>query len=225
MDNPLSHPVRPDLTAETNHRVANSLALLGGLVRMQARAAGKATQPYSNLEVRLMFDGIAARIATLGQLYRMLAHLPADGAFPLTSHLREVCSILVAAFSSDQQRIRVDHCGPECRVLTRYVQPLTLIVCEILTNAMKYAHPAGAPVHMAITCAPSAGGTLLITVSDDGVGLPEGFNVATDGGLGFQVIRALSSEIGATLTVLSDNLGVTFALRVPLALVANSETA
>ena len=48
-----------DLVAEANHRVANSLALLGGLVRMQARAIGKTSQSYSNAEIRLLFDGIA----------------------------------------------------------------------------------------------------------------------------------------------------------------------
>ena len=77
--NPFNHETtRPsdsskDLVAEANHRVANSLALLGGLVRMQARAIGKNSQTYSNAEIRLMFDGIAARIATIGQLHRMLA--------------------------------------------------------------------------------------------------------------------------------------------------------
>jgi two-component sensor histidine kinase len=37
-------PRQADLVAEANHRVANSLALLGGLVRMQARAIGKNAQ-------------------------------------------------------------------------------------------------------------------------------------------------------------------------------------
>ena len=47
----------------------------------------------------------------------------------------------------------------------------------------------------------------------------------TGGGIGFQIIRALTSEIGASLDVRSDNLGVTFLLRVPQALVANIRTA
>ena len=63
-----------NLLAEANHRVANSLALLGGLVRMQGRGVGKADKPPSKAELRMMFDGIAARIATIGQLHRMLAH-------------------------------------------------------------------------------------------------------------------------------------------------------
>src|SRR5579863_7253704 len=96
-----------DLVAEANHRAANSLALLGGLVRMQARAIGKNSQTYSNAEIRLLFDGIAARIATIGQLHRMLARIPTEGTIPLNTHLREVCANLIAAFSSEQQPVRI----------------------------------------------------------------------------------------------------------------------
>jgi two-component sensor histidine kinase len=214
-----------DLAAEANHRVANSLTLLGGLVRMQAKAAGKAGQPLTNAEVRLLLDGVAARIATIGQLHRLLAHMHGEGTVALNAHLGEICANLIGAFSSEQQPVKIDHGGGECVVLVRHVQPLTLIVCEIVTNALKYSHPAGAPVHLVLHCEPHADGTLELTVSDDGVGLPEGFDPKTDGGLGFQVIRALCGEINASLDVTSDTLGVTFRLVVPDALVANAKTA
>jgi two-component sensor histidine kinase len=214
-----------DLVAEANHRVANSLALLGGLVRLQARAVGKAPQPPSNAELRLMFDGIAARIATVGQIHRMLAHLPQEGPIALNVHLRDVCAALVAAFSCEQQPVHIQHHGPECHVLAKYVQPLTLIVSEILTNAIKYAHPAGVPVAMCLTYEASEDGTLLIAIGDDGVGLPEGFDPSRDGGIGFQVVRALSAEMGAGLAIQSDNLGVTCTLTIPAALVANAKIA
>ena len=220
---PTSQPA--DLIAEANHRVANSLALLGGLVRMKARAIGKAEQAPSNAELRLMFDGIAARIATIAQLHRMLAHMPSEGAIPLGPHLEEICTALVKAFSSEEQPVHINHCGNKCLVLTRHVQPLTLIICELLTNAMKYAHPAGVPVRMSVTCESRPDGTLIVSVADDGVGLPEGFDTSKDGGIGFQVIRALSSEIGAHMDMHSDSLGVTFNFTVPAALVANARTA
>ena len=177
---------------------------------MQARAIGKNSQSYSNAEIRLLFDGIAARIATIGQLHRMLATIPAEGTIALNDHLRDVCASLITAFSSEQQPIRIEYSGADCLVLTRHVQPLTLIICEILTNAMKYAHPAGVPVKMTVGCESRSDGTLVVSISDDGVGLPEGFDLKTGGGIGFQIIRALTSEIGATLDVQSDTLGVTF---------------
>ena len=222
---PILTSLPPDLVAEANHRVANSLTLLGGLVRMQARAAGKAATPFTNAEIRLMLDGIAARVATVGQLHRMLAHIPADGTVLLNTHLRDIAATLVTAFSSDQQPIRIEHSGADCVVLTRHVQPLTLILCEILTNAMKYAHPAGVPVRIAVLCENLSEGMLQLTVSDDGVGLPEGFDAGKDGGLGFQIMRALIAEMNATMEIFSDNLGATFRLKVPQALVANVQTA
>jgi two-component sensor histidine kinase len=105
------------------------------------------------------------------------------------------------------------------------VQSITLILCEILTNAMKYAHPTGIPVKISMLCEASSKDVLEITVSDDGIGLPEDFDTAKDGGLGFQIMRALTTELGATLDIFSDSLGSTFRLSVPNALVANRQTA
>jgi two-component sensor histidine kinase len=192
---------------------------------MQARAVGKSSLTYSNAEIRLLFDSIAARIATIGQLHRMLATMPVEGSIALGPHLREVCGNLVTAFSSAQQPITIDHHTADCLVLTRHVQPITLIVCEILTNAMKYAHPAGAPSRLTLACESKTDGTLTMLVADDGVGLPNGFDPSKDGGVGFQVIRALTSEMGGTLDIHSDDLGTTFRLTVPQALVANARTA
>jgi two-component sensor histidine kinase len=214
-----------DLVAEANHRVANSLALLGGLVRMQARTIGKKSQPTSNAEIRLLFDGIAARIATIGQLHRTLASLPAEGTVPLKDHLADVCANLITAFSTRQRPVVIAHHGSACHVLAHHAQPITLMVCEILTNALKYAHPAGAPARLDVMCESHADGTLAVSVSDDGVGLPEGFDPKKDGGLGFQIIRALAAEIGATLDVQSDALGTTFMIVVPQAAVANARSA
>ena len=110
-------------------------------------------------------------------------------------------------------------------VLTQHVQSLTLILCEILTNAMKYSHPAGVPIQIALQCENLSEGMLQLTVSDDGVGLPEGFNPKKDGGLGFQIMRSLVAELDASLDVRSDALGTTVRLRVPQSLVANKQTA
>jgi two-component sensor histidine kinase len=221
---PITHP-QFALAAEANHRVANSLSLLSGLVRMQAKAVGHANKAFTSAEVRLMLDGIAARVATLGQLHRLLTHMPADGAVSINSHLRDVAANLVNTFSSEQQPVSIHHSGDECLVPTRYVQSITLILCEILTNAMKYAHPTGMPVKISLLCEASPKGALEITVSDDGIGLPEGFDTAKDGGLGFQIIRALAAELGAQLDVFSDNLGSTVRLSVPGALIAKARTA
>jgi len=48
----------------------------------------------------------------------------------------------------------------------------------------------------------------VVEVSDDGVGLPESFDPATDGGLGFQLMRALAAGLDAELEFEHNSLGV-----------------
>jgi two-component sensor histidine kinase len=206
-----------DFVAEAHHRVANSLTLLIGLVRMQAQSVGKSAAALSGAEARLLLEGIAARISTVSQLHRLLAHIPeGDDLVDFGPHMKQVCQTLVEIVSSPQRPICLTQAAENCRVATDQVQPLTLILCEILINALKYAHPADLPVHLAIGCHCDGAGAVVLEVSDDGVGLPENFDTAHDGGLGFKVIRSLSGQIGAQLQIESNDLGLRFRIRLPV---------
>ena len=87
-----------------------------------------------------------------------------------------------------------------CRLRPDQILPLALIVSEAVTNAIKYAHPAGTPVTLKIRCHRDETGALVIAVEDDGGGLPEGLDPAVDGGLGFQAMRMLARQIEAELS-------------------------
>ncbi len=210
----------PDPMAEANHRIANNLSLLVSMVRLQAVAVKKKAEAFSNAEVRQLLDGIAARVNTIGQLHRILAHCDGSGVISLKPHLHDVTDALVTALSSPEQQVHVVHDGGDCLVLMRQVQPIVLILCEIFINAIKYAHPAGVPLIMAVDCQPAADGRLVLTVSDDGVGLPDGFQPGLDGGMGFRVMRGLAAEIGGELQIESTNLGLNFRLSLPASAMA-----
>ena len=67
---------------------------------------------------------------------------------------------------------------------------------------------------------PAADGRLVLTISDDGVGLPDGFMPEQQGGMGFRVIRRLAEEIGGDLQIQSTHLGLSFRLSLPTAAMA-----
>ena len=215
-------PPPSDLVAEANHRIANSLTLLVSMVRMQAASVRRNPGPLSAADVRLMLEGIAARINTISQLHRLLSQVSSDGVTNLKPHLHDVTAALVAALSSEDQLVRVEHSGNDCMVQMRQVQPIILILCEIFINAMKYAHPSGVPLVMAVDCRSASDGRLVLTVSDDGVGLPEGFDLLASGGLGFKVMRSLAAEIGAELQIETSNLGLSFRVSLPSCSMAGS---
>ena len=204
-----------DLVAEANHRIANSLTLLVSMVRMQARTLHRHQAPMSPADVRLMLDAIAARINTIGHLHRLLSQVSGEGVTNLGPHLQDVTRALVAALSSDDRPVRVDYRGGDCLILMRQLQPIILITCEIFINAMKYAHPQGAPLVMTLDCHATGDGRLALTIGDDGVGLPEGFDLAGSAGLGFKVMRSLAAEIGAQFQIVTSHQGLTLRITLP----------
>jgi two-component sensor histidine kinase len=223
--NPLTDTNPAALAAEANHRIANNLALLVGMVRMQAVSIHKKAEGLSSAEARHLLDGIAARINTIGQLHRILSRSAGDSVICLKPHLHDVTDALVAALSSGEQSVKVVHTGGDCLVMMRQVQPIVLILCEIFINAMKYAHPTGVPLIMVVDCISTQDGRLVLTISDDGIGLPEGFDTVTGGGMGFKVMRGLAAEIGAGLEIRSTHLGLSFRLSLPAGAMAGARLA
>ena len=88
-----------------------------------------------------------------------------------------------------------------------------IIVREAVANAIKYAHPTGVEGKLFVACARESNGAIGISMTDDGVGLPENFDPAMDGGTGLRLMRASSERLGAKLTFKSTCLGLVVRLR------------
>jgi two-component sensor histidine kinase len=80
---------------------------------------------------------------------------------------------------------------------------------------VKYAHPAAVKGRIELGCYRRPAGGILIQIADDGVGMPEGFDPAKDGGLGMRMVRMLSDQLGASLTFESTGVGLTVRLLIP----------
>ena len=93
--------------------------------------------------------------------------------------------------------------------------PLALAVAELITNAIKYAHPGGTSGRLWLGCRTTESGAFVVTVSDDGVGLPEGFVPGDGSSLGFRTVRSLMRQIGATISFETDSLGLSITLTLP----------
>ena len=207
-------PFESELLTESNHRIANHLSLLAGLVQMHASAVAKGPQVFDRLQVRAMLQETAGKIVSVGHFHRKLAHRIDAGELGLASYLIGYFNDLVWSLSIDGQISVVERLESGCNVSPECAQTLMLIVGEIAMNALKHAHPAGLPTCISLSCTHS-GDAVIVEVADDGVGLPEAFDVQCDGGLGLQLIRSLSAKLNAELQIESDCLGLTFRLRLP----------
>lgn len=206
----------PDLAeAEANHRIANNLSIVAAYLRLQSAEAAAQSRPIAPIDVRDMLREAAARIETIGRLHRRLAGAPGHGSVDLAGFLDDLCSDAAAVMVySGAIAFRASDHAP-CHVSQARVVPLALSVLEAVTNAMKYAHPAGVPGRIEVNCRPNSDGGVIIEVEDDGVGLPEGFDPSVEGGLGMKVLRSLVAQVGGRIKFQSGPLGLTVRLTAP----------
>ena len=65
---------------------------------------------------------------------------------------------------------------------------LGFIVVELVTNAVKYAHPTGVAGEIRCDVSSAPDGRITVEVSDDVVGLPEGMDPMKASSLGLRVV-------------------------------------
>ena len=200
---------------EVNHRVANHLTLLANLVQTQAAQVAKGPVQYSRDEVHGMLREVAGKLIGVGQLHRRLIALRPDEVLDLGGYLIESSHALVKSLALENRVGIVHRLDARCPAKAEQVQTAALIVGEIIMNAIKHAHPTGLPVEIAIYCGRSAAKRVIVEIGDDGVGLPETFDVRRDGGTGLRLIRQLAAMISADLDIQSDSLGTRFTLTLP----------
>jgi two-component sensor histidine kinase len=192
---------------EADHRIANSLAVISGLVRVRAGAdQGHANQTFL-LE-------IADRIDTVAKLHRLIAQ-PNSDAVDLHAYLQEICQRLGSALATTAAPSFSVFCPVSQTVPFSVAMPLGLITAELFSNSLKYAHPTGLPAKISVSCKTVAEDglpALRYEYEDDGVGFPEDFDISNDGNLGMRFIRSLTKQIYGTPVWISDPLGVRFEL-------------
>jgi two-component sensor histidine kinase len=90
--------------------------------------------------------------------------------------------------------------------------PCGLLLNELLSNALKYAFPESRPGVITIKLTSECDRRLTLTVQDNGIGLPEGFEPENPKTLGFQLIQALTEQLEGELDIKPDQ-GTQFTIR------------
>jgi two-component sensor histidine kinase len=93
--------------------------------------------------------------------------------------------------------------------------PAVLLVNELVTNAAKYAYPAG-NCRVWVTLSRSSTDNVLISVRDEGVGLPATFDIQSGRRLGMRLVRSFSQQLHGGLQVLRKDPGTEFILTMPI---------
>ena len=217
------------LMQEIHHRVKNNLQIVASLLNLQA---ARIRVP----EARAEFQAARDRIRALATLHR---HLYAHGelhTINMKGFLKELCDQLLHAIGETPGggRIELVIDAPEIQISSDQAVPIALIITEAVSNAGKYAFPGGRSGRISVSLAiqrrlPGAdeatteAGTLdrevaTLVIEDNGIGIPAGQAETETGvrdGLGLNLIRGFSRQLGATLTV-TQEAGTRYVLEIPL---------
>ena len=195
------------LLKEVNHRVKNSLQVVSAMLQLQANAVG-------DQAVSERLNEAASRVNAVGRAYERLAYNADYENIDLIEYLREIIGDLELTVAPCE--IQFD--APEAIQFAADRAILVgLIVNELVSNAGKYAYPDRPSgtiwVRVLLQLDNQA---IVMSVQDEGVGLPPGFDSATSKRLGTRLVNALSKQLGGELTLPTSPLGTNFTLLIPL---------
>ena len=177
------------LTEECHHRLLNNLQMIVALLLLQSRKEASA-------EAALRLSTTADRVRAIASLHHHLHSMDGTSTVDFKPYLDRLCRDHLTMSSSDErpdQVIAVD--AIEVSLSTTIGIPLSLIVNELVTNAIK--HGGG---RITVTLAPSGTGHAL-SVSNAGSCLPEGFDPTACNGLGMALVSSLVAQIGGELRI------------------------
>jgi two-component sensor histidine kinase len=176
------------LMQEVHHRVKNSLSTVQALLLLQART-------MSDPEAARQLQDSAGRVRTFGAMHEHLYRVAASSHVDIEAYLGSLIADQQAASACIQQGRRITLTAPSVLWQSTEAPNLGLIVIELVTNALKYG--AG---DVAVTLE-QAGRQAVVTVADEGRGLPPDFDPSLSRGLGMRVIAGLLRRSRGRLVV------------------------
>ncbi len=202
------------LLTEAHHRIKNHLQIISSLLNLQS----------NNLEdvtARQALRSSQNRVRAIAALHQHLYQLSLGRETSLQEFADELVSRLRECYDAPVDRVAVAVQLQQCEVRDEWHMPLALILNEAISNAFKHAFPDGrsGTINVLLTATDH---DAHLTIQDDGVGLPEGFDGSAGAGLGLKVIGVFAEQMQGQVSVenITDR-GLIFDLRFPIGCVDN----
>ncbi|MBP7409196.1 MAG: sensor histidine kinase [Flavobacteriales bacterium] len=178
---------------EIHHRVKNNLQVIDSLLNMQC---GGLQDPAT----ARMLKEAQGRIRAMSLVHGSIFRSGGEEAIPVRNHLQELARHVLAAHGKhDSVSVLVD--VAEIGLTAQDLMPLSLLVNELLTNAIKYAFPHRESGQVRIVLRPNGAGYELL-FSDDGDGHAANTTYLRQGSFGMQLIEALAQQLNGEVRIL-----------------------
>lgn len=187
------------LLQEMAHRTKNNLAILGGMIRLEARHGGA--------DAAAALEATARRLQVMAEVYDHLSVKEDSRSVNMRYFLSDVVEKVFQSLAPSGPVAFQVICGdfflPHNQALA-----IGIIANELVTNSLKYAFPDERPGHVTVTL--SNADKIELSVSDNGIGLVDG---PAPGGLGSRIVQLLTQQLEGELTYERQDAGLCVRVR------------
>lgn len=191
------------LLAEIHHRVKNNLAVVSGMMQLQAFGE-------KNKEVELKLNDSIFRISTMATIHELLYQSGSFSKLEFSKIIEELIISIDTVLNSQKEITKQINKKPIQLNINQAI-PCALIINEVITNIYKHAFKNRKKGTITVTLS-EEDKKIKLMIEDDGIGLSNNFKNKTSNSLGMQIIEILTAQLNATHEFKSTNEGTIFAL-------------
>jgi len=178
------------LLREVHHRVKNNMAAIIGLFNLQRQA-------MNNPQAQTIMNDLSSRVKAMSLVHEKLYRSESLAKIDFQDYLQSLISHLRSSFGSPTIRCEIKAFGVEMPL--DLAVPCGMIINELIINALKYAFPNERPETVKkddwiLVTAHRDNDIFHLSVADNGVGLPQGFDLKTVKSLGLVLVRMLGQH-------------------------------
>jgi PAS domain S-box-containing protein len=189
------------LLKEVYHRVKNNLQVVQSLLNLQRRAVPEGP-------AREAFDETVQRVRAMALVHEKLYQSGNLSAVSLPDYTRDLLKQIGEATGAAQRGVRLHMDMPALETGLDSAVPFGLLLSELVINGLKHGFPGQAGGDVWVRLLRTADGVLL-TVSDNGVGLAPGVDPLASDSMGLKLAAGLAVQLGGELSFRSER-GVVF---------------
>jgi PAS domain S-box-containing protein len=196
------------LLKEVHHRVKNNLQIISSLLNLQATH-------ISNPEVEMALKESQSRVRSMAAIHEELYRSENFSQIDLEHYIKFFVPRLATSYNINKRTIGLDFDLSYTLVTIDQAIPFALILNELVTNAIRHGLSGRDDGRIGVGIS-SANDMITVWISDNGNGLPEGFDLKKAASLGMHLVTALANQLHGAIHAENQN-GAVFTLVFPAA--------
>lgn len=183
------------LLREVHHRVKNNLQIISSLLNLQSSY-------ITDEEAFEVFKESQNRVKSMAMIHEKLYQSGNFAEINVAEYLKSLTENIYSSYGINMNIIKLKINAENIFLDINKAVPCFLLINEVITNSIKHAFPDGRSGKITIDFHEDRG--YIISIKDDGIGLPKNLNLKKTETLGMQLINALTSQLDGELEVKSN---------------------